>query len=83
MIDALRAGPLAGAALDVFSVEPLPADHPLWTMKNVIVTPHLGGFYDEYPDRALPVVTENLRHFLAGDREHMINRISRDRGTHS
>ena len=49
MIAALEEGRLAGAALDVFNIEPLPADHVLWSMKNVIVTPHLGGFYDEYP----------------------------------
>lgn len=83
MIAALRNGRLGGAALDVFSVEPLPADHPLWAMENVLITPHIGGFYDEYFDRALPVVTENLRCFLAGDRENMINRVRRDRGKSS
>jgi D-2-hydroxyacid dehydrogenase (NADP+) len=78
MMRALDDGRLAGAALDVFSVEPLPRDHRLWSMPNVIVTPHLGGFYDEYPDRSLPVVEENLRRFLAGDREHMINLVARE-----
>jgi D-2-hydroxyacid dehydrogenase (NADP+) len=77
MMRALDSGRLAGAALDVFSVEPLPKDHRLWSMPNVIVTPHLGGFYDEYPDRSLPVVEANLRHFLAGKHEHMINLVSR------
>lgn len=78
LMRALDDGRLAGAALDVFSVEPLPRDHRLWSMPNVIVTPHLGGFYDEYPDRSLPVVEENLRRFLAGDREHMINLVARE-----
>jgi phosphoglycerate dehydrogenase-like enzyme len=78
LMRALDSGRLAGAALDVFSVEPLPRDHRLWSMPNVIVTPHLGGFYDEYPDRALPVFEANLRHFLAGEREHMINLVSRE-----
>jgi D-2-hydroxyacid dehydrogenase (NADP+) len=78
LIRALEEGGIAGAALDVFSVEPLPVDNKLWSLPNVIMTPHLGGFYEEYPDQVLPVVEENLRRFLAGDREHMINRINRE-----
>ncbi len=77
LIAALARGQIAGAALDVFSTEPLPEDNPLWSMPNVIVTPHLGGFYDEYPERALPVVEENLKRFLAGDYAHMINIVRR------
>jgi phosphoglycerate dehydrogenase-like enzyme len=77
LIAALERGHIAGAALDVFTTEPLPQDHPFWSMPNVIVTAHLGGFYDEYPDRALPVVEANLRAFLAGDIDHMINLVSR------
>jgi phosphoglycerate dehydrogenase-like enzyme len=77
LIEALENGRIAGAALDVFSQEPLPEDHPLWSMKNVIVTPHLGGFYDGYADRALPVVEENIRRFLAGDMVNMINVVRR------
>lgn len=77
LIAALGTGHIAGAALDVFTTEPLPRDHPFWSMQNVIVTTHLGGFYDEYPDRALPVVVANLRAFLAGDIDHMINLVSR------
>jgi phosphoglycerate dehydrogenase-like enzyme len=72
LIKALESRLIAGAALDVFNHEPLPDDHPFWTMKNVIVTPHLGGFYDGYADRALPVVEENIRRFLAGDTMNMI-----------
>jgi phosphoglycerate dehydrogenase-like enzyme len=77
MIRALADGRLAGAALDVFAIEPLPRDHALWSIPNVIITPHLGGFYDEYPDRCLPVVETNLRRFLAGERAHMINLVNR------
>jgi phosphoglycerate dehydrogenase-like enzyme len=77
LINALESGQIAGAALDVFNDEPLPQDHPFWSMKNVIVTAHLGGFYDGYADRALPVVEENIRRFLAGDVMNMINVIRR------
>jgi len=73
LIGALNSGHLAGAALDVFDEEPLPPGHPFYAMKNVLVTAHLGGFNVEYPDRALPVVEENMRRFLAGDFAHMIN----------
>jgi phosphoglycerate dehydrogenase-like enzyme len=73
LIEALRAKALAGAALDVFAQEPLPADSPLWDMDNVIVTQHQGGFFDAYPRHALPVVEENLRKWLAGDVAGMIN----------
>lgn len=77
LIAALKNRQIAGSALDVFNDEPLPQDHPFWTMKNVIVTPHLGGYYDGYADRALPVVEENIRRFLAGDTKNMINVVKR------
>jgi D-2-hydroxyacid dehydrogenase (NADP+) len=77
LLETLRRGGIAGAALDVFGEEPLPADHPFWAMENVIVTPHLGGFCDVYVDEALPVVEENMRRFLAGDVANMINIVKR------
>jgi len=77
LIAALESGRIAGAALDVFKQEPLPEGHPFWSMKNVIVTPHLGGFFDGYADRALPVVEENIRRFLAGDTAKMTNIVMR------
>ena len=77
LVRALRDRKLAGAALDVFATEPLPEDHPLWSMDNVIVTPHLGGFHDQYAEEALPTVVENFRKFLAGDTAHMINVVKR------
>ncbi len=77
LLDALKEGRIAGAALDVFATEPLPQDHPFWTMENVIVTPHLGGFHDQYPEQALPTVEENVRRFLAGDIDNMINVVKR------
>ena len=77
---ALKEGKLAGAALDVFVTEPLPQDHPFWAMENVIVTPHLGGFHDQYAEQALPTVEGNLRKFLAGDTQSMINVVRRPAG---
>jgi D-2-hydroxyacid dehydrogenase (NADP+) len=77
LIDALREKRIAGAALDVFAEEPLPADHPFWDMEEVIVTTHQGGFCDVYVDFALPVIEENLRKFLAGDTAGMTNLVKR------
>jgi phosphoglycerate dehydrogenase-like enzyme len=73
MIEALEAGKIAGAALDVFQEEPLPPEHPLWTTRNVIITPHLGGFCDVYAERALPTIEHNMACFLRGDFESMVN----------
>jgi phosphoglycerate dehydrogenase-like enzyme len=77
LIAALIEGRIAGAALDVFAAEPLPPEHAFWGMPNVIVTPHLGGFFEGYPRYALPVVEENLRKFLAGDLKNMLNIVKR------
>jgi phosphoglycerate dehydrogenase-like enzyme len=57
----------------VFVKEPLPADHSFWGMDNVILSPHIGAFNADYISQVLPFVKENLTHYLAGDREHMIN----------
>ena len=73
LIAALRDGGIAGAALDVFAEEPLPSDHPFWTMENVVVTPHTAGFHVGYADDALPIVEENIRRFIAGDVAGMTN----------
>lgn len=66
LTEALRAGTIAGAALDVFEVEPLPADHPLWEFPNVILTPHVAGYSPRIAERHLGVLVENVRRFAAG-----------------
>jgi phosphoglycerate dehydrogenase-like enzyme len=77
LLRALEDGRIAGAALDVFATEPLPPEHPFWRMANVIVTPHVGGFNEDYPKAALPVLTENLKRFMAGERRDLINIVER------
>ena len=61
-------GKLGGAALDVMMPEPLPVDHPLWTTKNVIITPHVSGNMSlEYTcDAAVELFCEDLRRYAAG-----------------
>ena len=73
LIRALRDGVIAGAGLDVFSVEPLPQDNPLWDMPNVMMSPRIGGMSDIYADQVLPVVTHNLRAFIEGRETQMRN----------
>jgi phosphoglycerate dehydrogenase-like enzyme len=75
LLEALRAGRLGGAVLDVFAEEPLPADSPWWDAPNVIVTPHASGqtlrFFDE-------LVLENVQRYLAG--EPLLNLVDPVRG---
>jgi phosphoglycerate dehydrogenase-like enzyme len=66
LIAHLRSGHLAGAGLDVFEQEPLPADSPLWTMDNVIVTPHVAGRSAREYDRHCDLLVDNLRRYRAG-----------------
>ena len=66
LTEALQQGRIAGAALDVYEQEPLPADHPLWAMDNVILTPHVAGISTHEEDRRLDVLAKNLRRFVAG-----------------
>jgi phosphoglycerate dehydrogenase-like enzyme len=63
---ALAAGEIAGAGLDVFEVEPLPPDHPLWRMENVIITPHCAAASPRVPERHQETLLDNLRRFVAG-----------------
>jgi phosphoglycerate dehydrogenase-like enzyme len=78
LIEVLRNELMRGAALDVFSQEPLPADSPLWTLPNVIISPHIAGLTPQYYERAAELFTENLRRFIAG--EPLMNQVDRNQG---
>jgi phosphoglycerate dehydrogenase-like enzyme len=64
---ALKAGEIAGAGLDVFEQEPLPADHPLWTQPGVLITPHTAGHGPYLDERRYEVLSDNVRRFAAGE----------------
>ena len=66
LVAALNAGTIAGAALDVYEIEPLPSDHPLWTMPNVLLTPHMAGHGPYLNDRRYEIMEDNCRAFAAG-----------------
>jgi glyoxylate/hydroxypyruvate reductase len=66
LVDALREGRIAGAALDVFATEPLPADSPLWTLPNVLVTPHAVALSARENERITELFCDNLRRYLDG-----------------
>ena len=72
---ALRNGTIAGAALDVYEIEPLPADHPLWDAPNVILTPHSAGFGPYLDDRRRDVLVENAKRLAAN--EPLINQVNK------
>lgn len=67
LLEALKSGRIAGAALDVTDPEPLPPDHALWAMDNVILTPHYAGFHPGYIQRASAIFLENLARYVAGE----------------
>ena len=67
LVASLSAGEIAGAALDVYEIEPLPPSHPLWSMSNVILTPHIAGYAPCIAERHLNVLLDNLRAFDRGE----------------
>jgi phosphoglycerate dehydrogenase-like enzyme len=77
LLRALERKQIAGAALDALATEPLPKDNPLWSLPNVYITPHIGGFCDTYVRDAAQQFEQNLAHFAAGKPELMINREKR------
>ena len=66
LVAALRSGAIAGAALDVFEVEPLPAGSLLWTLPNVLVSPHMSGDYQGFEADLMRIFAENLSRWQAG-----------------
>jgi phosphoglycerate dehydrogenase-like enzyme len=78
LLRALNNKQIAGAALDALAREPLPPDNPLWTMPNVIITPHIGGFSDTYVRDASRQFEQSLAHFAAGRTDLMLHREKRE-----
>jgi phosphoglycerate dehydrogenase-like enzyme len=78
LIEALRGGGIAGAALDVYDEEPLPASSPLWAMPNVIVSPHICGDVDGWEEAVVGVFVDNLGRFVRG--EPLRNLVDTDHG---
>ena len=78
LVATLRARKIAGAALDVFDKEPLPADSPLWDLDNLLITPHTGGFTEKMWDRQYSLFAENLGRFLNG--QPLLGLVDKHRG---
>lgn len=78
LIAALRKKHLAGACLDVFEGEPLPASSPLWKMKNVIITCHYAAWTPHYEDRVIEIFCKNLKAFKSGKK--LVNVVDKKRG---
>jgi len=74
LLRALEKRQIAGAALDALATEPLPKDNPLWSLPNVFISPHLGGFSDTYVRDAARQFEQSLAAFQAGQFDKMINR---------
>jgi D-2-hydroxyacid dehydrogenase (NADP+) len=77
LIDRLQRKVIAGAGLDTFVEEPLPASSPLWSMDNVIITPHIGGKSESYVDQIMPLIAHNVRAFQEGRLQDLKNRVER------
>jgi phosphoglycerate dehydrogenase-like enzyme len=78
LVRALQTGRLRGAALDVFEHEPLPADSPLWSRRDVLITPHVAGFQAHHWPDAAKLFADNLRRFVAG--EPLMNVVDKQAG---
>jgi phosphoglycerate dehydrogenase-like enzyme len=76
LMQALKQRKIAGAGLDVFEEAPLPPSHPLWDMNNVFITPFIGGRSDRYEESIMSIIKPNLRSFLDGRPDQMINRVA-------
>ncbi len=67
LIAAVKAKTIAGAILDVFRTEPLPADHPFWRTEGITVLPHIGGFHRDRDHVVAELLADNTRRYLAGE----------------
>ncbi|WP_213423801.1 D-2-hydroxyacid dehydrogenase [Bhargavaea massiliensis] len=80
LIEGLEQGRPAAAVLDVFETEPLPSDSPFWKMGNVTVSPHISALSGKYVERSLEIFMPNLRAYLDGRTDEMVNRVDPERG---
>jgi phosphoglycerate dehydrogenase-like enzyme len=78
LLEALKHRRIAGAALDVFNEEPLPADSPFWSLDNVLITPHTAAVTDRLWERHYRLIVENLKRFMAG--QPLLNQVDKKRG---
>ena len=78
LIRALKEGPLAGAGLDVFPIEPVPDDHAIYNLPNVVMTPHTSGWGQERQGRLIDLYVENIRRYSIG--EPLLNMVDKIRG---
>jgi len=78
LVDALREKRIRGAALDVFEAEPLPPDHPLWSLENALISPHSADHTSDAHERAMRFFLENLWRFERG--EKLENTVDLDAG---
>lgn len=76
LIVALRSHRIAGAAMDVFNQEPLPESSPLWTLDNLLITPHVAGAHDRYAESVVPIIRTNLRLMLGDRSAELINLVN-------
>ena len=75
LIDAVRSQRIAGAALDVFATEPLPADSALWSLERVLITPHIGGMSTSYAEDLAGLLAHNVGAFIAGAPQDLRNAV--------
>lgn len=78
LLDALQNRRIAGAALDVFNEEPLPADSPFWSLDNLLITPHTAAVTERLWERHYRLIVENLKRFIAG--KPLLNEVDKTRG---
>ena len=78
LVEAIQQQRIAGAALDVFDEEPLPADSPFWSLDNVLITPHTAAVTEKLWERHYDLIVENLNRLLAG--KPLLNEVDKKRG---